>query len=67
MPEVDFAAFGPVEVKPLGRIQRISGARLQASWVNIPHVTQHDDADITEIEKTPRLAEGARGEAAASS
>jgi len=51
VPEVDFAAFGPVEVKPLGRIQRISGARLQASWVNIPHVTQHDDADITEMEK----------------
>jgi pyruvate dehydrogenase E2 component (dihydrolipoamide acetyltransferase) len=51
VPEVDFAAFGPVEVKPLGRIQRISGVRLQASWVNIPHVTQHDDADITEMER----------------
>ncbi len=51
VPEVDFAAFGPVEVKPLGRIQKISGARLQASWVNIPHVTQHDEADITEMEK----------------
>jgi pyruvate dehydrogenase E2 component (dihydrolipoamide acetyltransferase) len=49
--EVDFAAFGPVEVKPLGRIQKISGARLQAAWVNIPHVTQHDEADITELEK----------------
>jgi pyruvate dehydrogenase E2 component (dihydrolipoamide acetyltransferase) len=48
--EVDFAAFGPVEVRPLGRIQKISGARLQASWVNIPHVTQHDEADITELE-----------------
>jgi pyruvate dehydrogenase E2 component (dihydrolipoamide acetyltransferase) len=51
VPEVDFAAFGPVEVKPLGRIQRISGARLQAAWVNLPHVTQHDEADITELEK----------------
>ncbi len=51
VPEVDFAAFGAVEVKPLGRIQRISSARLQASWVNIPHVTQHDEADITEMEK----------------
>jgi len=50
VPEVDFAAFGPVEVKPLGRIQKISGARLQAAWVNIPHVTQHDEADITELE-----------------
>jgi pyruvate dehydrogenase E2 component (dihydrolipoyllysine-residue acetyltransferase) len=51
VPEVDFAAFGPVEVRPLGRIQRISGARLQASWVNLPHVTQFDEADITELEK----------------
>ncbi|MBX3704121.1 MAG: dihydrolipoyllysine-residue acetyltransferase [Steroidobacteraceae bacterium] len=51
VPEVDFAAFGPVEVKPLGRIQRISGARLQAAWVNLPHVTQHDEADVTELEK----------------
>ena len=47
---VDFAQFGPIEVKPLSRIQRISGARLQASWINLPHVTQHEDADITELE-----------------
>ncbi len=51
VPEVDFAAFGPVEVKPLGRIQRISGARLHASWVNLPHVTQFDEADITDLEQ----------------
>jgi pyruvate dehydrogenase E2 component (dihydrolipoamide acetyltransferase) len=51
VPDVDFAAFGAVEVKPLGRIQKISGTRLQAAWVNIPHVTQHDEADITELEK----------------
>jgi pyruvate dehydrogenase E2 component (dihydrolipoamide acetyltransferase) len=51
VPDVDFAAFGPVEVKPLGRIQKISGTRLQAAWVNIPHVTQHDEADITDLEK----------------
>jgi pyruvate dehydrogenase E2 component (dihydrolipoamide acetyltransferase) len=50
VPEVDFAAFGPVEVKPLSRVQRISGPRLHASWVNVPHVTQHDLADITELE-----------------
>jgi pyruvate dehydrogenase E2 component (dihydrolipoamide acetyltransferase) len=56
--EVDFAAFGPVEVKPLGRIQKISGARLQAAWVNIPHVTQHDEADITELEKLRALLKG---------
>jgi pyruvate dehydrogenase E2 component (dihydrolipoamide acetyltransferase) len=51
VPEVDFAAFGPVEVRPLGRIQRISASRLHASWVNLPHVTQHDEADITELEQ----------------
>jgi pyruvate dehydrogenase E2 component (dihydrolipoamide acetyltransferase) len=52
VPEVDFAAFGPVERKPLTRIQKISGPRLHASWVNIPHVTQFDEADITEMEAT---------------
>ena len=50
VPVVDFAAFGAIEVKPLSRIQRISGARLQASWINLPHVTQHEDADITDLE-----------------
>jgi pyruvate dehydrogenase E2 component (dihydrolipoamide acetyltransferase) len=50
VPEVDFAAFGPVESLPLTRVQRISGPRLHASWVNIPHVTQHDEADITDLE-----------------
>jgi pyruvate dehydrogenase E2 component (dihydrolipoamide acetyltransferase) len=48
--EVDFARFGPVEIKPLSRIQRISGTRLQASWINLPHVTQHEEADITDLE-----------------
>ncbi len=48
--EVDFARFGEVEVKPLSRIKRISGPRLQAAWVNVPHVTQHDEADITDLE-----------------
>jgi len=50
LPKVDFAKFGPVEEKPLGRIQKISGPRLHASWVNIPHVTQNDEADITDME-----------------
>ncbi len=50
IPAVDFAAFGPIETRPLSRIQRISGPRLHASWVNIPHVTQFDEADITELE-----------------
>jgi pyruvate dehydrogenase E2 component (dihydrolipoamide acetyltransferase) len=50
VPTVDFALFGDIEVAPLSRIQKISGARLQASWINLPHVTQHEDADITELE-----------------
>jgi pyruvate dehydrogenase E2 component (dihydrolipoamide acetyltransferase) len=52
VPLVDFAAFGPVERRPLSRIQKISGPRLHASWVNVPHVTQFDEADITEMEAT---------------
>ena len=50
VPTVDFAAFGPVERQPLGRIQKISGPRLHASWVNLPHVTQFDEADISDLE-----------------
>src|SRR6267378_4900151 len=51
VPVVDFAQFGPTAVEPLSRIQRISGPRLHASWVNIPHVTQFDLADITDLEQ----------------
>jgi pyruvate dehydrogenase E2 component (dihydrolipoamide acetyltransferase) len=50
VPSVDFAKFGPIDVQPLTRIQKISGPRLQASWINLPHVTQHDEADITDLE-----------------
>ncbi|MFN9728403.1 dihydrolipoyllysine-residue acetyltransferase [Acidovorax sp.] len=49
-PKVDFAKFGPVERKDLGRIKKISGANLHRNWVVIPHVTNHDDADITDLE-----------------
>jgi pyruvate dehydrogenase E2 component (dihydrolipoamide acetyltransferase) len=49
-PDVDFAKFGPVEAKPLGRIQKISGANLHRNWISIPHVTQFDEADITDLE-----------------
>ena len=49
-PEVDFAKFGPIELKPLLRIQKMSGANLRRNWVMIPHVTQFDEADITELE-----------------
>jgi pyruvate dehydrogenase E2 component (dihydrolipoamide acetyltransferase) len=49
-PEVDFAKFGPVEVKPLSRIQKLSGPYLHRNWISIPHVTQFDEADITDLE-----------------
>ena len=49
-PQIDFAKFGPIEAKPLSRIKKISGANLHRNWVMIPHVTNHDDADITELE-----------------
>jgi pyruvate dehydrogenase E2 component (dihydrolipoamide acetyltransferase) len=51
VPEVDFTKFGPVESLALTRIQKISAVRLHASWVNLPHVTQHDEADITAMEE----------------
>jgi len=49
-PKVDFAKFGPIEAKPLSRIQKISGPALARNWVMIPHVTQFDEADITDLE-----------------
>ena len=49
-PQVDFAKFGAVERRDLTRIQKISGANLHRNWVVIPHVTNHEDADITELE-----------------
>jgi pyruvate dehydrogenase E2 component (dihydrolipoamide acetyltransferase) len=49
-PTVDFAKFGPVESRPLSRIKKISGANLARNWVMIPHVTQFDEADITDLE-----------------
>ncbi len=49
-PKVDFAKFGAIEAKPLSRIKKLSGANLHRNWVMIPHVTNHDEADITELE-----------------
>jgi len=49
-PDVDFAKFGPVEVKPFSRLQKLSGPNLHRNWVSIPHVTQFDEADITDLE-----------------
>lgn len=58
VPRIDFSKFGEIDVRPLTRIQKISGPRLQASWVNLPHVTQHDLADITELEKKRQELKG---------
>ena len=50
VPEIDFSKFGPVESRPLSRIRKLAAANLHRSWLNVPHVTQHDEADITELE-----------------
>ena len=50
IPAVDFAKFGEIEMRPLSRIKRISGLHLHRAWVNVPHVTSHDEADVTELE-----------------
>ena len=57
-PKVDFEKYGEVELQPLTRVQKISGPRLQASWINLPHVTQHDLADITELEARRKKLKG---------
>jgi pyruvate dehydrogenase E2 component (dihydrolipoamide acetyltransferase) len=57
-PKVDFEKFGEIETQALTRIQKISGPRLQASWVNLPHVTQHDLADITDLEAKRQSLKG---------
>ncbi len=49
-PEVDFAQYGPIEVRPLSRVQKLSGAYLHRNWLRIPHVTNHEEVDITELE-----------------
>ena len=58
VPKVDFSKFGPIDVQPLTRIQKISGPRLQASWINLPHVTQHDIADISDLESKRQALRG---------
>ena len=50
MPEIDFSKFGPVEVQPLSRIKKKTGLNLHRSWLNLPIVTHHDEADITEMD-----------------
>ena len=51
IPTQDFSKFGPIETKPLSRIKKLSGPFLHRAWLNIPHVTQNDEADVTELEK----------------
>jgi len=55
LPQVDFARFGPITQQPLSRIRKLSGANLHRNWVTIPHVTQHDEADITELEEFRKI------------
>jgi pyruvate dehydrogenase E2 component (dihydrolipoyllysine-residue acetyltransferase) len=50
IPPVDFSKFGPIETKPLARIKKLSGPHLHRAWLNVPHVTHHDEADITDLE-----------------
>jgi len=50
LPDIDFSKFGPIEMRPLTRIQKLSGPNLHRNWVSIPHVTQFDEVDITELE-----------------
>jgi pyruvate dehydrogenase E2 component (dihydrolipoamide acetyltransferase) len=57
-PVIDFTKFGEIETQPLTRIQKIAGPRLQASWINLPHVTQHDLADITDLEARRQKLKG---------
>jgi len=59
IPAQDFAKFGPVEIRPLSRIQRLSGPALHRSWLNVPHVTQHDEADITDLDAYRRELDAA--------
>lgn len=64
-PEVDHAAFGAVEVKPLGRIQKLTASFLGRNWVAIPHVTHQDEADVTELEAARRQRNALHPEAKA--
>ncbi|MDN5865532.1 MAG: 2-oxo acid dehydrogenase subunit E2 [Gammaproteobacteria bacterium] len=59
--EVDYSRFGEVETKPLSRIKRLSGPYLQASWINVPHVTQQDEADMTTLEAVRKAMNAGAG------
>ena len=55
LPQVDFARFGAITMQPLSRIRKLSGANLHRNWLTIPHITQHDEADITELEEFRKI------------
>jgi pyruvate dehydrogenase E2 component (dihydrolipoamide acetyltransferase) len=59
IPAQDFTQFGPVQTRPLSRIRKLSGPHLHRSWLNVPHVTHHDDADITVLEAYRKELDGA--------
>jgi pyruvate dehydrogenase E2 component (dihydrolipoamide acetyltransferase) len=59
IPAQDFSKFGPIEIRPLSRIQRLSGPALHRSWLNIPHVTHNDEADITDLDAYRRELDAA--------
>lgn len=61
-PRVDFAAFGEVEVKPMSRIQQMGAGFLARNWVMIPHVTHHDDADVTALENLRKTLGSSSGD-----
>ncbi|HWP00937.1 MAG TPA: dihydrolipoyllysine-residue acetyltransferase [Methylococcus sp.] len=61
-PQVDFSQFGPIDRLPLSRIQKLSAANLHRTWLTIPHVTQHDEADVTELEAFRESLKGEAGE-----
>jgi len=58
-PTIDFASFGAIDVQPLSKVRRLSAANLHRAWVTVPHVTQHDEADITDLEALRRESQGA--------
>ncbi len=55
MPVIDFSKFGPINSKPLNKIKRLTAVNLHRAWITVPHVTQFDDADITELEEFRKL------------
>lgn len=63
MPVVDFNQFGPTDSKPLNKIKRLTAVNLHRSWITVPHVTQFDDADITELDEFRKLETGSAAKA----